>query len=113
MENFKKNQRNAKVTNLIPELSGSVFIALGSFLLPIIYRSCHMVELERFRSLLSEEKQEKKGLAIQANDISASASCPRPWKMLCLCKKHCRVMLRGRSGLVSWPACKITLDLVS
>lgn len=41
----------------------------------------HMVELEWFRSLLSKEKQEKKGLAVQANDISASASRPRPWKM--------------------------------
>lgn len=41
----------------------------------------HMVELEWFRSLLSEEKQEKKGLAVQANDISALASYPRPWKM--------------------------------
>ena len=41
----------------------------------------HMVELEGFRSLLSEEKQEKKGLAVEADYISASASCPRPWKM--------------------------------
>jgi len=40
-----------------------------------------MVELEGFRSLLSEEKQEKKGLAVEADYISASASCPRPWKM--------------------------------
>lgn len=53
-----------------------------------------MVELECFRSLLSEEKQEKKGLVVQANDISALASHPRPWKMLCLPEKDCRVMLR-------------------
>lgn len=35
---LKKNQQNnTKVTDLTPALSGLVFIALGSFLLPIIY----------------------------------------------------------------------------
>lgn len=40
MENLNKDQQNTKVTDLIPALSGSVFIALGSFLLPIICGSC-------------------------------------------------------------------------
>jgi len=37
MEKEKKTQGNTKATDLIPALSGSVFVALGSLLLPIIY----------------------------------------------------------------------------
>lgn len=86
--------------------------ALSYFQLFMEQALSHMVEPEWFRSLLSEGKQEKKGLAVQANDISASASRPGPRKTQPLLLEALRSNTQRQKRFVFLAGLQNTLDVV-